>query len=580
MPTQTPSVPAPSISAITPNSGYNDRNTNVTLTGNNFQRTPSLSLGGHPLINIAFVDATRLLAIVPANLPPGTYDLAIANPDGQSVRLPAAFTILALQPVLLELAPNQGRADLPNDVYIYGFNFAAGAVASLGDTPLNTFVINATRLRASIPAGLAPGAYPLTVTNPDAASASLSDAYTVIDPTSDDLFGYGYELWTDPSTLRAADQAWIGLIVRRPGGQNVLGNVAVRFYRGDPQAGGVLLGDGTIPLLSPHTSASTSRVNWTLPAAGQHAVYAVIDPDNAIVEADEANNVISRTVSVLPPATDQIAPSVDRFAINDGDETTGILTVTLDTTASDPPPSSGLASLLYIEYEYSPSAGQWVPVQSSTWLPYASARENYPWVMLPSAAMKYLQAWAADGVGNISLHPYGRHINYLPPTDRVAQGQSRIYRFALAAGQQLTARVIPASGDPDLYVWAPDYQTRLPWVSDLSGSATDQVSFAAPVSGTYQVEVYGYTAAEYRLTVTTTAGKGAKQPIQPGGGRTAAKPAPSQPIVALSNVPGGQVGLPVPPAAQRRVYLPVALRNDPSSPQRQVYLPVALRNDP
>jgi hypothetical protein len=551
--------------SIAPSSGYNDRVTNVTITGSNFQRTPSVRLGGHPLINVSFVDATRLLAVVPASLPAGTYDLTVVNPDGQSANRPAAFTVLAAAPVLVEVLPNQGRADLPNDIYVYGFNFTEGVTVSLGTTPatiLSTTFINATQLRASVPVSLTPGVYALTVTNPNNASASLPDAYTVINPATDDLFGYDYELWTDPLTLRAAEPAKIGLVVHRQGGKNVLSNVTVRFYQGDPQAGGLLLGNGTILLLSPRSSASTSGVTWTLPAVGQYTLYAVIDPDHTILEADETNNVISRTVSVQLSAPDQIAPRVDSFTINDGAETTDILTVTLDTTASDPLPSSGLGNLLYIEYEYSQSAGQWVPAQNSGWQTYSVARENYPWMMLPSAAMKYLQVWASDSAGNISLYPYSSYINYLPPTDSVAQGQARIYRFTLAADQLLTARVIPASGDPDLYVWAPDYQTRQPWVSNLSGSATDQVKFNAPVSGTYQIEVYGYTAAAYRLEVTTTARKGVKQ--QRGGGRTVTKPAPSQPIVPLNNVPGSQIGLPsLPPSSQSRVYLPVVLCRHP-----------------
>ena len=120
--------------------------------------------------------------------------------------------------------------------------------------------------------------------------------------------------------------------------------------------------------MSPSSFASTSKVNWTLPAAGAFDLCAVTDPDNAITETIKTNNVVSRMVTVLPSAPDQLAPHVDGFAINDGASATSSRDVTLDVTASDNPGGSGVASLLYLEFEYGFGAGQWIPVQSSGWV--------------------------------------------------------------------------------------------------------------------------------------------------------------------------------------------------------------------
>jgi hypothetical protein len=65
---------------------------------------------------------------------------------------------------------------------ISGSDFADGAVASLeGFGQLNTTLINTTTLRATLPAGLTPGTYTITVTNPDGSYYSLYGAVTVVD---------------------------------------------------------------------------------------------------------------------------------------------------------------------------------------------------------------------------------------------------------------------------------------------------------------------------------------------------------------------------------------------------------------
>jgi hypothetical protein len=552
---------------ISPNSGFNDQVTNVVINGANFKATPTVKLSIYNLVNVVMVSGTILQASVPANLPPGTYDLIVKNPNGETAILVAAFTVRTAQPAITSLIPDSGRADLPNEINIYGFNFGDGAVARLGsNTNLNTVFVNSSHLQATVPDGVAPGTYNLTVTNPDSSSATAFNAYTAFQPTNDDLFANGYQIWTDPVSPRSQEAAKVGVVIHRQGGKNVLSNVKARFYVGDPAADGILLGDGVILLLSPRSSDTTSTVNWTPPSPGAYTLYAVIDPDNAVPEGIETNNVVSRTLTVLPASPDVIAPHVDSFVINNGDDDTTERTVTMAAAASDPNPSSGMKSILYLEFEYNQNAAQWVPTQGSGWLDYEAGRTNFPWTLTPSAGMKYIQAWAADNAGNISLFPFRDFINYIPESDRVGFDQGRIYRFTLTTGQRLTARVEPVSGDPDLYVWGPDYNTRPPWVSNLTGNVVDEVSFVAPVAGIYQVEVYGYTAARFRLAVSITDSAAVQQNVQALGGRTLGKSEPSVPMLAITNEPGAQQGLPTAPIGlpvennARSLFLPLVMR--------------------
>jgi len=312
-------------------------------------------------------------------------------------------------------------------------------------------------------------------------------------------------------------------------------------------------------LLSPRSSATTPGVDWTPTAAGAYEIYAIIDPSNGIAETYENNNTVKRTITVLPAAPDVLAPHVDSFTINGGAPSATEMGVRLDTTASDPAPSSSIAKLLFMEYEFSVGANQWVPVRASAWLDYPTANTNHAWQVMPSSGMKYLQAWAADGAGNISIFPGKAYINFLPPTQRLAQNQTQIHRYNLSSGQQLTVRVEPVSGDPDLYIWAPDHSTRPPWVSNLR-TGIDDITLTAPVAGIYQIEVYGFAATEYRLIVNITTAADTVNTAQANGGVDPTKPPPGQPRLSASNEPGSQIGLPTPGQVQQAIYLPLIRR--------------------
>lgn len=267
--------------------------------------------------------------------------------------------------------------------------------------------------------------------------------------------------------------------------------------------------------------------------------------------------MVQRTIAVLPPAADTVAPRVDSFTINNGVGTTTERTVILNTTASDAEPGTGVRKLLFVEYEFSLGANDWVPIRSSGWLDYAAAQANYSWSLLPASGMRYLQAWAADGAGNIALFPYKAFINFLPSLQQVGLNQRQVYRFPLNANDVLSVRLEPVSGDPDLYIWAPDHETRPPWISNLS-NAVDDLLITAPLAGNYQVEVKGFSAAEYRLIVVINPTEVTS--AASNGGQDPSKAVPVQPPLASNNEPGSQFGINTPGVSTRFLYLPVISR--------------------
>lgn len=406
--------------------------------------------------------------------------------------------------------------------------------------------LDAETLRTTIPAGLASGTYDLRVVNPDG-DRSNARPYTVVDPVGeDDLYGVQYELYTDPISIHEGDQVGLYLTVHRRGSQETLANVVVRFYDGNPSHDGALIGSGQVFFLGPDGSQNTTRVNWdTAGQSGWHVIYAVIDPENEVAETVETNNVVRREVKVNEPPGDEIPPEVTAFQINGGAEVTHSPDVRLEVRAEDNLGGSGVDAIFFVELIFNQAVGQWVPVQGSGWLPYAT---HYNWTLVDSAGMHYLQAWAADQAGNISLYPMKARINYIPEVDHVEANQVRLYRQALVAGQRLSVTVTPLNGDPDLYVWSPN-PLAPPWFSILGGTEPDQVSFVAEQDGIYQIEVYGYTAADYTIRIEVmddamlqgSTGMELETIIGPNADKTPR----SQPVTSVNDEPAGQMAVPV-----------------------------------
>jgi N-acetylneuraminic acid mutarotase len=86
---------APLLTSISPTSGSNAADIEITLIGEHFTATTAVQLGDVPLAQVIFDSAIQLRATIPEGFPPGEYDVLVINPDGQRTELEKAFLLSA-----------------------------------------------------------------------------------------------------------------------------------------------------------------------------------------------------------------------------------------------------------------------------------------------------------------------------------------------------------------------------------------------------------------------------------------------------------------------------------------------------
>jgi hypothetical protein len=250
------------------------------------------------------------------------------------------------------------------------------------------------------------------------------------------------------------------------------------------------------------------------------------------------------TVSVV---LDVVGPRIVQLSLNDGAAQTATRDITLRFSATDPEPGSGVAEYLVNEYIPDLALGIWTIVRSSSWQA-TNGETTRSWTLTADAGAHYVQVLVRDRAGNISPQPGGAVINYVPASDSIALGATRIYRYQVQAGQSVDVTVTALSGDPDLFVYPPSYPARPAWESANRGG-DERVRFVAPESGSYQIEVYAHTAATYRIEVLIA---GAVPATSNGHSEAAATQSRREPAFPLDAWPG----MPSDEQLRYRVYLP------------------------
>jgi hypothetical protein len=161
--TQTPG--APKIVEVRPSSGTNTKPVPIEIIGDGFYAVPHANyddkdkayssrvfvarLGGHALESVTLASPTRLTAVVPAGLPPKTYDLELKAPDGERGTAAAVYTVLgaidAGPDVELDLGPDMSPDTSPACRYRYrrAFTIASGKVGldNVGTLPATGFPV-------------------------------------------------------------------------------------------------------------------------------------------------------------------------------------------------------------------------------------------------------------------------------------------------------------------------------------------------------------------------------------------------------------------------------------------------------
>jgi len=302
------------------------------------------------------------------------------------------------------------------------------------------------------------------------------------------LFITADDIWTDPIIARAGEGATLGVNVRNGGNQPAT-NFSASFY-----VDGELL--DTAPAIGPLSGYEYVALStpWNPLVARTYHIQVVVNLPPPRLELTSL--VAERDIVVLEPLSpgaDTEPPVGDSLIVNDGSPSTAVREVALHLQAHDNSPA-GVQAMLIKEFTLDPATQQWLVAQSSGWVDYTPVLS---FTLSAGSVAKYLHAWFADGNNNVSLAPVEALINYIPSPDQVNTGEWRVYRWYLASGQRIGIVLMAQSGDPDLFVWVPgnvglpDYWSMEPgW---------DMVSFLAPTTGVYQVQVYGYQAASYNF---------------------------------------------------------------------------------
>ncbi|MHC4601611.1 MAG: IPT/TIG domain-containing protein, partial [Planctomycetota bacterium] len=174
-------VPPPTVSSINPVSGPTAGGTSVTITGTDFVSGATVTIGGNPATNVAFVNATTITCDTPAGTA-GTADVTVTNPDTQADTLAGAFTYVP-PPSLTSINPTSGPTAGGTNVTLTGTDFQNGATVTIGGNPCTNYNYAGvpTTITCDTPAGSV-GPADVVITNPDTQTDTLTGGFTYVPP--------------------------------------------------------------------------------------------------------------------------------------------------------------------------------------------------------------------------------------------------------------------------------------------------------------------------------------------------------------------------------------------------------------
>jgi uncharacterized protein YhjY with autotransporter beta-barrel domain len=169
-------IAAPTVTAVSPNSGPAAGGTSVTITGTNFTGATAVTIGGAAASGITVVDPTTITATTPAGSA-GARDVIVTTPGGSGTGS-GLYTYIAA-PTVTAISPASGPAAGGTSVTITGTTFTGATAVTIGGAAATgVTVVSPTTITATTPAGTA-GAQDVVVTTP-AGTGTGSGLYTYL----------------------------------------------------------------------------------------------------------------------------------------------------------------------------------------------------------------------------------------------------------------------------------------------------------------------------------------------------------------------------------------------------------------
>jgi hypothetical protein len=174
-------VSVPTISQVTPNSGFLAGGTVFYIGGTNLNSVTSVTVGGVEATILA-AHPTVIVATTPASAASGAKTVAVTTSGGVASAI-NAFSYIA-GPTIASVSPNSGSTSGGTTITITGANLTGATSVTVGGAAAtNVTVVSATTVTAIAPAGTM-GAKPVSVTAPSG-TGTLANAftYTVVKPS-------------------------------------------------------------------------------------------------------------------------------------------------------------------------------------------------------------------------------------------------------------------------------------------------------------------------------------------------------------------------------------------------------------
>jgi hypothetical protein len=177
---------SPEINSILPNQGTTDGGTLVTVSGDGFEQDAFVVVGGRRALDVKYIDPRTLVFKTPPGQE-GSKDVYVINASdtGQAVLIDGfTYKTPLSSPTVSKVEPDKGTIFGGTDITITGTDFRSGAIVIIGGSEAGDVeVVSPIRIKAATPPRPI-GKASVTVMNPDAGSATLTDGFEYMAPTT------------------------------------------------------------------------------------------------------------------------------------------------------------------------------------------------------------------------------------------------------------------------------------------------------------------------------------------------------------------------------------------------------------